>query len=93
MEEAGTIIFWCDACCGENWEQVSAWMWYGFAVSRSGVLKVAARCHECDEELPVGTRAEATALLMDEPEAVRALGVFIVTEDELKEGTIKEEGV
>ena len=82
MGKAWTIIFWCDACAVEDWEQVGTWVWDGKAVVRSGVLKAAARCRSCDEELPIGTHVEAIALDFDEPEGVRVLREFITTDAE-----------
>ena len=71
---------------------MSTWVWDGKAVVRSGVLKTAARCRSCDEELPVGTRVEAVALDTDEPEAVHSLREFIAIDWERADDMIEAEG-
>ena len=62
MGEGMTCLIWCDACCGENWDEVSTWVREGRAATRSGRLKVAVECRGCGVELLPGESAEAITL-------------------------------
>lgn len=67
MEYRVSHLIWCDACCGENWDTVSTWIWDGKAAARSGRLRVPTWCRSCDAELPIGASVEAVTLFHDRP--------------------------
>lgn len=69
MDEAEKKTIWCEDCQYGPWRHVLGQMWLKSGVSRSGLLKVPARCHACEEELPVGSLVEAVTVEVKEDEA------------------------
>ena len=67
MGEGVSHLIWCDACCAENWDEVSGWIWEGKAAARSGRLRVPTWCRSCEAELSVGASAEAVTLFHERP--------------------------
>lgn len=60
-------LIWCEACCAENWDEVSRRVWAGTAVTRSGVLRVPTWCRCCEAELQVGASVEAVTVFNGRP--------------------------
>ncbi len=67
MDNEVSQLIWCEACCAENWDDVSRWIWAGKAVARSGVLRVPTWCRCCEAELSVGTIVEAVTIFNERP--------------------------
>lgn len=63
MERNVTRAIWCEQCCRENWDEVSALKEQGRVMTKGGVLKMPIRCRACDEQVPVGAQVEVITIL------------------------------
>lgn len=91
MEAKGTKMIWCEHCRRGAWRHVNGLLWKGLITTRSGLLKVPASCHACEEELPLGSRVEAVTINVGEREADEWVRMHLGSEEALEEGTFEAE--